>query len=90
MYTVVDGLGVRAAGNGLSYIVWLFIFEVVPIGGILLVYRRRAWFDETTAELSHRVRLSYHPLSQRYVVENLTTKSAPDVTFQIMLGARMH
>ena len=34
-------------------------------------------------------------LSQRFwldlgVVENLTTKSAPDVTFQIMLGARIH
>jgi len=45
MYTIVDGLGVRAAGNALSYIVWLFIFEVTPIAGILLLYRRRAWFE---------------------------------------------
>jgi drug/metabolite transporter (DMT)-like permease len=45
MYTVVDGLGVRAAGNALSYIVWLFIFEVTPIACILLLYRRRAWLE---------------------------------------------
>ena len=31
-YTVVDGIGVRAAGHEIGYIVWLFIFEVVPIG----------------------------------------------------------
>lgn len=42
-YTVVDGLGVRAAGNSISYILWLFIFEVVPIGLILLLTRRQAW-----------------------------------------------
>ena len=44
MYTIVDGLGVRAAGNALSYIIWLFIFEGIPIACILLIYRRRAWF----------------------------------------------
>jgi drug/metabolite transporter (DMT)-like permease len=43
MYTVVDGLGVRAAGNSLSYIVWLFAFEGVPIVCLLLVLRRTAW-----------------------------------------------
>ena len=43
MYTVVDGLGVRAAGNSLSYIVWLFVFEGVPIVCLLLVLRRTAW-----------------------------------------------
>ena len=42
-YTVVDGLGVRAAGNSISYILWLFIFEVVPIGLILLFTQRQAW-----------------------------------------------
>jgi drug/metabolite transporter (DMT)-like permease len=44
-YTVVDGLGVRVAGNSMSYILWLFIFEVVPIGFILLLTRRQAWID---------------------------------------------
>lgn len=42
-YTVVDGLGVRLAGNSLSYIVWLFVFEVVPLAGWLLLMRRREW-----------------------------------------------
>ena len=43
-YTVVDGIGVRKAGNSLSYILWLFVFEVVPIGTWLLLTRRQAWF----------------------------------------------
>jgi drug/metabolite transporter (DMT)-like permease len=44
-YTVVDGMGVRAAGNPLSYILWLFIFEVVPIGLILLLTQRQEWIN---------------------------------------------
>ena len=44
-YTIVDGIGVRKAGNSLSYIVWLFVFEAVPIGTWLLLTRRRAWFQ---------------------------------------------
>ena len=44
-YTVVDGLGIRASSNELSYIVWLFILEVVPIGTIMLATRRAQWFD---------------------------------------------
>lgn len=44
-YTVVDGMGVRAAGNSLSYILWLFIFEVVPIGLILLFTQRQEWIN---------------------------------------------
>lgn len=43
MYTVVDGLGVRAAGNSLSYILWLFVFEGVPICTALLLFRRSGW-----------------------------------------------
>ena len=45
IYTVVDGLGVRAAGNSLSYILWLFAFEVVPIGCWLLLTQRQQWFE---------------------------------------------
>ena len=44
-YTVVDGLGIRASSNELSYIVWLFILEVVPIGTIMLATRRAQWFN---------------------------------------------
>ncbi|MCP4485958.1 MAG: EamA family transporter [Gammaproteobacteria bacterium] len=44
IYTVTDGLGVRAAGNSYSYIFWLFIFEPIPICIILMVYKRGAWF----------------------------------------------
>ena len=42
-YTVIDGIGVRGSVNPLSYIVWLFILEIVPIGLILLITRRVAW-----------------------------------------------
>lgn len=43
MYTVVDGLGVRATENSLSYIVWLFILEAIPISYVLALYRRKTW-----------------------------------------------
>ena len=42
-YTIIDGIGVRVSGNPLSYIVWLFIFEIVPIGFILLITKRMEW-----------------------------------------------
>ena len=48
-YTVVDGLGVRASSNELSYIVWLSILEIVPIGTIMLATRRAQWFDHMRA-----------------------------------------
>lgn len=30
-YTLVDGLGVRVSGNAVSYILWAFLFNAVPI-----------------------------------------------------------
>ncbi len=42
-YTVVDGMGVRAAGNAISYIVWLFLFEALPIGTYLFLQKRAAF-----------------------------------------------
>jgi drug/metabolite transporter (DMT)-like permease len=42
-YTVADGIGVRAAGNPFSYILWLFVFEPLPIGLWLLARDRRGW-----------------------------------------------
>jgi len=43
-YTVADGIGVRAAGNPFSYIIWLFVLEPVPIGLWLLATDRGNWF----------------------------------------------
>ncbi len=45
LYTVVDGLGVRTAGNSLSYILWLNVFEGIPIICVLLLFRKSAWFS---------------------------------------------
>ena len=44
-YTVTDGMGVRAAGNSVSYILWLFALEPYPIGLFLLATNRKSWFD---------------------------------------------
>ena len=44
LYTVTDGLGVRAAGSPISYIVWLFAVESIPVVSIILLTRRHAWF----------------------------------------------
>ena len=43
-YTVTDGLGVRASGNSLSYILWLFLLESLPISIVLLLTKRNEWF----------------------------------------------
>jgi drug/metabolite transporter (DMT)-like permease len=44
-YTVTDGLGVRAAGNSMSYILWLFVLEPFPICLVLLARDPASWFD---------------------------------------------
>ncbi len=41
-YTVVDGLGVRLAGYGLSYFVTLFVVDGASMAVIALAWRRRA------------------------------------------------
>lgn len=45
LYTVVDGMGVRLTPQPVSYILWLFVFEVVPIGCWLLLTQRQSWFN---------------------------------------------
>ena len=45
-YTVVDGLGVRAAGSSLGYIAWLMAIEGLAIP-VYAVYRWRGQFLET-------------------------------------------
>lgn len=44
-YTLIDGIGVRQTDNSMSYILWLFVFEIVPIGGWLLLFRKKEWFN---------------------------------------------
>lgn len=40
-YTISDGLGIRAAQDWLSYIVWFFFIDGLPFGLGVLWYRRR-------------------------------------------------
>ena len=49
-YTVADGIGVRAAGNPFSYIIWLFVLEPIPIGLWLLMRERAGWFEYMRAK----------------------------------------
>jgi phosphonate utilization associated putative membrane protein len=44
MYTVVDGLGVRQAGNALQYVVLLFVLDGWPFGLMVLWRRKPAVF----------------------------------------------
>ena len=45
IYTVVDGLGVRTVDNSLSYILWLFALEFLPICGWLYWTQWAKWRD---------------------------------------------
>jgi drug/metabolite transporter (DMT)-like permease len=45
VYTVVDGLGVRTVPNSLSYILWLFLLEPIPICTWLLLTNKSQWFS---------------------------------------------
>lgn len=42
VYTLVDGLGVRLAGNAWSYVAWMFFLNALPLLGIALFTRRAA------------------------------------------------
>ncbi len=42
VYTVVDGVGVRLAGNAWSYVTWMFFLNAFPLLGIALYTRRAA------------------------------------------------
>ncbi|MBS0441687.1 MAG: EamA family transporter [Proteobacteria bacterium] len=48
LYTVIDGLGVRASGNALAYVATLFLFEGLPYLTLVL-WRRRAQMQATLA-----------------------------------------
>jgi len=51
-YTVIDGLGVREAGNPLSYIVWLFALEALPIGAYLMLKERQGFTNYLSANIT--------------------------------------
>ncbi len=40
-YTIVDGIGVRAAGSVGGYIFWLFALDAIPIVVVAWILRRR-------------------------------------------------
>ncbi len=47
-YTIADGAGVRTVQNSLSYILWLFVFESLPICLWLMVRQREQWLGFLT------------------------------------------
>lgn len=53
LYTVIDGLGVRASGNALGYVATLFLFEGLPYLALVL-WQRRARCAETLAHVRSR------------------------------------
>ena len=53
LYTVIDGLGVRASGNALSYVATLFLVDGIPFF-LIVMWRRRARRAETLAYLAGR------------------------------------
>jgi drug/metabolite transporter (DMT)-like permease len=54
MYTVVDGVGLRLAGNPVSYICWLLFLQPVPFIPVLLFAQRERFLGQ----LKRRWRLS--------------------------------
>lgn len=57
MYTVIDGLGVRAAGHALSYVATLFLFEGLPYF-LLVMWRRGAQRPEAWRYMGRRWKLA--------------------------------
>jgi phosphonate utilization associated putative membrane protein len=57
LYTIVDGLGVRASGNALSYVATLFLFDGLPYFALVL-WQRRERHRETFAYMASRWRIS--------------------------------
>lgn len=49
-YTVTDGMGVRTVESSLTYIIWLFLLEPVPVGLWLLTTDRSGWFAYMVAK----------------------------------------
>jgi drug/metabolite transporter (DMT)-like permease len=50
IYTVIDGTGARLAGNVWSYIVWLFVLDMIPFTLFILATRRREFIAFMAAQ----------------------------------------
>jgi phosphonate utilization associated putative membrane protein len=57
LYTVIDGLGVRASGNALAYVATLFLVDGIPFF-MIVMWRRRARRAETLAYLAGRWKIA--------------------------------
>lgn len=44
-YTITDALGVRAAGNAWSYVLWMFFLNAFPLLAIALIHDAQAFLD---------------------------------------------
>jgi drug/metabolite transporter (DMT)-like permease len=44
LYTLADGAGVRASGDALRYVVWLFVVQGLPFGFAVIAWKRGAFF----------------------------------------------
>jgi drug/metabolite transporter (DMT)-like permease len=44
LYTLADGAGVRASGDALRYVVWLFVVQGLPFGIAVIAWKRGAFF----------------------------------------------
>jgi phosphonate utilization associated putative membrane protein len=53
VYTVVDGLGVRASGNALAYVATLFLFDGIPFF-VIVMWRRRGARAQALAYMAGR------------------------------------
>jgi phosphonate utilization associated putative membrane protein len=57
VYTVVDGLGVRASGNAAAYVAALFLFDGIPYA-LLVIWRRAGRRREAFAYMASRWKLA--------------------------------
>jgi phosphonate utilization associated putative membrane protein len=58
VYTVVDGLGVRASGNAAAYVAALFLFDGIPYA-LLVLWRRAGRRREALAYMASRWKIGF-------------------------------
>jgi drug/metabolite transporter (DMT)-like permease len=97
-YTVVDGLGVRAAGNPLSYILWLFVIDG-PLVFLVLLKRRPGRIVPYLREYGGGIAIAAAMANLAYGIVIFAMASAPmafvsalresSVIFAAILGAAL-
>ena len=98
LYTVIDGTGVRLAGNAWSYIVWLFVIDAVPFTAFVLWRRGRELVDYAR-EFPQRMLGGGAASAAAYAISVWAMTQAPvalvaslretSVLFATLLGARL-